>query len=73
MRWLLFFVVTSSPLWAADAPPPLPTPQQIALCAPDALRFCSAFVKNGAAQPGMDHCMVDHRLLLSQACREVFK
>lgn len=75
MRWLLFFVVVSSPLWAADVPRPrpLPTPEQIASCGPDALRWCSAFIKNGQAQPGMDSCMLGHRLLLSQACREVFK
>lgn len=72
-KWLLFAVVVSSPLWAADAPPPLPTPQQVAACAPDALRWCSAFIKNGQAQPGMDRCMLMHRPLLSPACREVFR
>lgn len=72
-KWLLFAVLISSPLWAADAPRPLPTPQQVASCGPDAVRFCSAFIKGGVAQPGMDSCMVDHRPVLSQACREVFK
>ena len=35
-KWLLFAVIVSSPLWAAEPP----TPAQKAACQEDALKFC---------------------------------
>jgi hypothetical protein len=65
MKRLLFFVVVSSPLWAADAP----TRQQVAACREDALKYCSAHI---ASRDAMRACMLAHQAQLSQACREAF-
>jgi len=59
MKWLLFAVVVSSPLWAADRPR-----QPFTACDADRARFC----RSAAGIPAIVACLQAQRPSLSKAC-----
>ncbi len=46
------------------------TPEQRAACAPDAFRLCSRYMPDPT---GVEHCLTQNKLVLSEACRTVFE